>query len=90
MLFGATGATGKHLLRELLSSEQYTKVGEYGRRVTDKAQLQNVDKLEQKVVDFDKIEQENVKEGNWDVVYITCVHSLYGYLTILLILVVRL
>ena len=90
MLFGATGATGKHLLRELLSSEQYTKVGEYGRRVTDKAQLQNVEKLEQKVVDFDKIEQENVKEGNWDVVYITCVYGLCGYLTMLLISVVRL
>ena len=49
-----------------------------------------MDKLEQKVVDFDKIEQENVKEGNWDVVYITCVYGLCGYLTMLLISVVRL
>ncbi|KAI0692518.1 hypothetical protein BC835DRAFT_1416537 [Cytidiella melzeri] len=71
LLFGATGAVGKHLLRELLSSEQYTKVGEYGRRVTDQAQLPNAEKLEQKTVNFDRIEQETVREGNWDVVYIT-------------------
>ncbi len=75
LLFGATGATGKHVLRELLSSDQFAKVGEYGRRVTDKAQLANTEKLEQKVVNFDKIEQESVKEGNWDVVYITCAHD---------------
>ncbi|KAI0339568.1 hypothetical protein BDW22DRAFT_1380212 [Trametopsis cervina] len=71
LLFGATGATGKHLLRELLSSDKYNKVGEYGRRVTDKANLPNAAKLEQKSVNFDAIEQERVKEGEWDVVLIT-------------------
>jgi oxidoreductase len=71
LIFGATGATGKHLLRELLSSGHYTKVGEYGRRLTDKSQLQGAEKLEQTIIDFDNIEQDSIREGNWDVVYIT-------------------
>ncbi|KAG1747963.1 uncharacterized protein EDB91DRAFT_1115716 [Suillus paluster] len=32
LILGATGATGRNLLRELLTSDQWSKVGEYGRR----------------------------------------------------------
>lgn len=31
------------------------------------------DKLKQEVVDFEKLDVEKWKEGNWDVVFITCV-----------------
>lgn len=46
-------------------------MGEYGRSVSKTEQLPSVEKLQQKTVNFDKIDQESVKEGNWDVVIIT-------------------
>lgn len=76
LIIGATGATGKHLLKELLASNDYSRVGEYGRRVTPADQLGGAStgsKLEQKVVDFEKIGEAGLKEGKWDVVFITYV-----------------
>ncbi|KAG2345892.1 hypothetical protein BDR05DRAFT_95269 [Suillus weaverae] len=72
LILGATGATGRHLLRELLSSTEWSKVGEYGRRVTPEADLpQNRGKLEQKTVDFENLEAAGLKDGRWDVVFVT-------------------
>jgi oxidoreductase len=72
LLIGATGATGKHLLKELLSSPQFTRVGEYGRRVTPLEQITSgKEKLEQKIVDFEKITDAGLNVGKWDVVFIT-------------------
>jgi hypothetical protein len=77
LLIGATGATGKHVLRELLSSPHFTHVGEYGRRVTPLDQISSgKEKLEQKIVDFEKLEDAGLKAGNWDVVFIT--YGLYS------------
>ena len=77
MIVGATGATGRHVLRELLQNPHFTRVGEFGRRSLPDAQLQGVDtsKLERKVVDFEKLDEKEWKDGHWDVVYITCVLS---------------
>ncbi|KAG1771073.1 hypothetical protein EV702DRAFT_660092 [Suillus placidus] len=72
LILGATGATGRHLLHELLSSNEWSKVGEYGRRVTPEADLpQNRGKLEQKTVDFENLEAAGLKDGRWDVVFVT-------------------
>jgi len=74
LLIGATGATGKHVLRELLASPHYTTVGEFGRRVTPLDSLPadaHKDKLLQKVVDFEKIDEAGLKDGKWDVVIVT-------------------
>ncbi|THH19004.1 hypothetical protein EW146_g2067 [Bondarzewia mesenterica] len=73
LLIGATGSTGRHVLRELLTSPNFTRVGEAGRRVTAKDQLPSgtEGKLEQKVIDFEKLDQAGLKEGKWDVVFIT-------------------
>ncbi|ETW78556.1 hypothetical protein HETIRDRAFT_477809 [Heterobasidion irregulare TC 32-1] len=73
LLIGATGATGKHLLRELLTSSYFTRVAEAGRRVTPKEQLPSGTeaKLQQIVVDFEKIGEAGLKDGKWDVVFIT-------------------
>ncbi|EPQ56161.1 hypothetical protein GLOTRDRAFT_137974 [Gloeophyllum trabeum ATCC 11539] len=72
LILGATGATGKHLLRELLSSSYYSRVGEYGRRVTPLDGLTSgKEKLEQKQIDFEKLEEAGLDAGKWDVVYIT-------------------
>lgn len=76
LLIGATGAVGKHVLRELIASKEYTRVGEYGRRVTSKDQLgEGSSKLEQKTLDFEKLEDAGLKDGKWDVVFITYVPS---------------
>lgn len=73
LLFGATGATGKHLLRELLSSDVFSRVGEYGRSVTQQAKLPETgkSKLKQQTIDFENLDVPKFKQGNWDVVFIT-------------------
>ncbi|KAI0297452.1 hypothetical protein B0F90DRAFT_1739447 [Multifurca ochricompacta] len=76
LILGATGQTGLHLLRELIASPTFTRVCEAGRRVTPKEDLPDLgengnDKFEQKVIDFERLEEAELKEGNWDVVFIT-------------------
>ncbi|PBK69059.1 hypothetical protein ARMSODRAFT_173571 [Armillaria solidipes] len=72
LIIGATGSTGQHLLKELLTSSHFTKVGEYGRRLTDLSTLSTgKDKLVQKAIDFEKLEESGIKDGKWDVVFIT-------------------
>lgn len=86
LILGATGAVGRHLLRELISTPHFTRVGEFGRRVTalDSPYVPQIpevkQKLKQGVVDFEKLSQESegkkLKEGGWDVVFITWALSL--------------
>lgn len=74
LLVGATGAVGRHVLSILLGNKSFTSVSEYGRRTTAMADLAPQDppnKLIQKTVDFEKIEAEGLKDGNFDVVVIT-------------------
>ena len=71
LILGATGATGKLLLQELLASPSYTLIGEYGRKITPTDQLPvGKDKLQQRVIDFDKLEDAKLNELRWDVVFI--------------------
>ncbi|KIM44450.1 hypothetical protein M413DRAFT_442432 [Hebeloma cylindrosporum] len=72
LIIGATGQTGRHLLQNLLISPHFTRVGEYGRRLTPAEHIVNgKDKLEQKVIDFEKLQESGLKQGHWDVVFIT-------------------
>ncbi|KAJ3532197.1 hypothetical protein NM688_g7457 [Phlebia brevispora] len=71
LIFGATGASGRYLLRELLQSDKFDRIGEYGRRVTPSADLPGTEKLEQKVIDFENLDPTMIKKGKWDVVFIT-------------------
>lgn len=74
LIIGATGAVGKHLLTELLSSPNFTRVGEYGRRVTPIEKITaGKEKLEQKTIDFEKLEESGLNNGKWDVVFVTYV-----------------
>ena len=69
-------STGKNVLKELLSSTHFTKVGEYGRRVTPLDSITTgKEKLEQKVIDFEKVDEAGLKDRKWDVVFITWVTS---------------
>lgn len=74
LLLGATGAVGKKLLAELLIRDEWYKIGEYGRRVTAAEDLppgQREGRLEQKVIDFENIDAAGLKNGQWDVVFVT-------------------
>jgi len=72
LIFGATGQAGRHLLQSLLASPHFSRVGEYGRKVTSPSDIKTgKDKLEQKVIDFEKIQEYGLKQGKWDVVFIT-------------------
>lgn len=74
LILGATGATGKALLQELLASPSFTSVSEYGRHITEQEKLAaGKEKLQQKVIDFERLEEAGLKEGKWDVVFITFV-----------------
>ena len=75
LIFGATGQTGQHLLRELIASPTFSRVCEAGRRVTPAEELpaDARGKLEQKVIDFERLDEARLRDGNWDVVFITCV-----------------
>jgi len=72
LLVGASGQTGQYLLKHLLASPSFSKVSEYGRRVTDLESIsKGKEKLEQKVIDFEKLGESGLKDGKWDVVFIT-------------------
>ncbi|KAJ6537774.1 hypothetical protein B0H19DRAFT_1382479 [Mycena capillaripes] len=72
LILGATGQVGGYLLKELLASPNITRVGEFGRRTTPLNGLTTgKDKLEQKVIDFEKPEAAGLNEGKWDLVFIT-------------------
>ncbi|KAF9038514.1 hypothetical protein BJ165DRAFT_1498540 [Panaeolus papilionaceus] len=72
LIIGATGQTGQHVLKSLLASSEFSRVAEYGRRVTpDNEITTGKEKLEQKVIDFEKLQDSDLKKGNWDVVFIT-------------------
>jgi len=74
LLLGATGQVGQHILKELLSSPHFTKVGEFGRRVTAPESIpgndKDKDKLVQKTIDFEKTDESGLAQGKWDVVFI--------------------
>lgn len=59
-------------MQEVLASPAFIKVGEYGRRLTslDKIKI-GIHKLEQKIIDYEKIETMGLKDGRWDVIFIT-------------------
>lgn len=47
-------------------------MGEYGRRVTSIEQIESgKEKLEQKTIDFEKLEEAGLNARKWDVVFIT-------------------
>ena len=72
LIIGATGQVGGKLLQELLKDPSFTRVGEYGRRVTPAESIQTgKEKLEQKSIDFEKVEEAGLKDGKWDVVFVT-------------------
>lgn len=75
LILGATGQTGQYILKELLASPHFTRVGEYGRKVTASEAIKaGKEKLEQKEINFEKLEESGLKEGKWDTVFIASVN----------------
>ncbi|KZT61487.1 NAD(P)-binding protein [Calocera cornea HHB12733] len=73
LLLGATGNTGSSLLLELLASPAFTKIGEYGRRITpsDTLPLPGREKLQQHIIDFENLAGAGLEQEKWDVVFVT-------------------
>jgi hypothetical protein len=72
LILGATGSVGRNILKEVLDSPRFTRVGEFGRRTTalDTEGLSNKEKLIQKVIDYEKPAEGGFKDEKWDVVFI--------------------
>lgn len=72
LVLGGTGAAGKHVLKEVLLSQRFSRVIECGRSVTVQTKLPEagISKLEQKTVDFENLDVSMIKQGNWDVIFI--------------------
>ncbi len=76
LLLGSTGQVGGYVLKELLASPHFTRVAEYGRRVTPLEKLADgKEKLEQKTIDFENLATSGLGNGNWDVVFISSVQA---------------
>ena len=74
LIFSATGQVGQHVLKELLATSYFTRVGECGRRVTNLDTIKTgKEKLEQKIIDYEKVDQAGLKDEKWDVIFITFV-----------------
>ena len=56
LLLGATGETGKELVKALCASDAVSKVILVGRRKLESEPAASSDKVEQRVVDFDSLE----------------------------------
>ncbi|KAJ8652726.1 hypothetical protein O0I10_011608 [Lichtheimia ornata] len=64
LVLGSTGAVGKALVKDLLFNGDYQKVITVGRRPVELDSNIPQDKLEQKTVDFDKLEEHRDKFKN--------------------------
>ncbi|XP_023336419.1 oxidoreductase HTATIP2 [Eurytemora carolleeae] len=65
LLLGATGETGKELLKQLAASQTITKVISVGRRLVD-LPGEGFDKIEQRIVDFDNLDKHEIDFKNID------------------------
>ena len=58
----------------MLKDPKVTRIGEFGRHVTA---TENIDigkeKLVQQKINFEKLEESGLKEGKWDLVFVTWV-----------------
>jgi oxidoreductase len=71
IILGATGATGSELLKELLARKAFNSIYEVGRRTTPLEGLTGTEKLTQKSIDLEKLDEAGLKDKKWDVVFIT-------------------
>lgn len=86
LVIGATGSVGRRVLRYLLRCSNYERIGEYGRQLSDKRELAlegisrtALHRLEQRIIDFEALHDEEWAMEEWDVVYMVCVMSLSSY-----------
>ncbi|UZJ55573.1 hypothetical protein CBS101457_004893 [Exobasidium rhododendri] len=65
MVFGASGAVGKCLLSQLLSSDHYAKVHIISRRpFKDNSTFRSETRLEEHIIDFDKLIDDDARDDN--------------------------
>ncbi|KAG8844346.1 Protein fmp52, mitochondrial [Tulasnella sp. 330] len=76
LVVGATGSVGQRVLRYLLRGSSYSRIGEYGRYLSDKRELAlegisrtALRRLEQKIIDFETLQDGEWTIEEWDVIY---------------------
>ncbi|KAG9012937.1 Protein fmp52, mitochondrial [Tulasnella sp. JGI-2019a] len=76
LVVGATGSTGRRVLRYLLRGSGFERIGEYGRHLTDTKELAlegisrtSLCRLEQRIISFETLQDEEWAAEEWDVIY---------------------
>ena len=57
LVLGATGETGREVLNKLVATPSYGKIVSVGRRLIDLPEEEGFKRVEQKVVNFDKLDE---------------------------------
>ena len=69
LVFGGTGATGKHVIKELRENEQISKIKMINRRQVDLPEGPGLDKVEQIIVDYDNLDQSKADFSEVDLAF---------------------
>ena len=69
LVLGGTGATGKHVIKELRENEQISKIKMVNRRQVDLPEGPGLDKVEQVIVDYDNLEKNKADFSEVDLAF---------------------
>ena len=69
LVLGGTGATGKHVIKELRENEQISKIKMINRRQVDLPEGPGLDKVEQVIVDYDNLEKNKADFSEVDLAF---------------------
>ena len=69
LVLGGTGATGKHVIKELRENEQISKIKMLNRRQVELPEGPGLDKVEQIIVDFDNLDKSKADFSEVDLAF---------------------
>ena len=69
LVLGGTGATGKHVIKELRENEQISKIKMLNRRQVELPEGPGLDKVEQVIVDYDNLDKSKADFSEVDLAF---------------------
>ena len=69
LVLGGTGATGKHVIKELRENEQISKIKMLNRRQVELPEGPGLEKVEQIIVDFDNLDKSKADFSEVDLAF---------------------
>ena len=69
LVLGGTGATGKHVIKELRENEQISKIKMLNRRQVELPEGPGLDKVEQIIVDYDNLDKSKADFSEVDLAF---------------------